>query len=564
MANQLAAISDASRAQPVTARPARSDALAGIQADFEERATQENAKKIGMPYVAIRLAPISADAVLTLPAELKLRAAVLPYSRHGREIRLAVAEPESVLTQHAVEKLQAANYSVITELASRSGILARLEELRTRIPEQQPKTPAASSTIDPNLASLAELADQAGKTSAGDLLNKILTGALAARASDLHLQSEEADLAIRFRIDGLLREVARLPKKYGQELIDQVKYSARLHLNIRDLPQDGRAEFSAGNRQVDLRISTLPTKKGESLVCRLLDRNHKNVGLAELGFGGQTLARLSRAPSWANGLILLTGPTGSGKTTTLYSLLELLNSPDKKIATLEDPVEYEVPGIVQSQIDEEHGFSFADGLRSLLRQDPDIVLVGEIRDRETAEVALQAALTGHLVLSTLHTNSAIEALPRLLNLGLPPYLIAHALKLVVAQRLIRKLDPSTAVSAESDGATVELLKKGFDSIRAVDPEALPFEANPLLGNDFAGRSVIAESLEMTDEIRRLVLAGADSLEFASAARREQKMLTLAQDGLLRVARGETTLAELARVVDLSELDSETTSPSHAA
>ena len=460
--------------EPLRSAPnSRSESLANISADFEEHAALVRAQELTMAYVDLRTAPLQADMALTLDVESCEQALALPYYRMGHRVQMAVVDPAAAATQAYIAEWQK-KYTCRLELCSKSGLLHRLDEVRKLHPAGRAVYDNATAeddvaTTEEEAKMLHGLSEDASTLTASELLNRVLVGALRMHASDIHMQCEEDAVDIRFRVDGMLQTIARLPTKYGIALIDQLKYEAKLHLNVRNTPQDGRCSFAAAGRQIDVRISTLPTDRGESVVCRLLDSNRKLQSLKALGFAGNTLEQLENAVTWANGLILITGPTGSGKTTTLYTLLDMLNTADRKIATLEDPVEYRIPRVVQSQIDEEHGMTFSAGLKSLLRQDPDIVLIGEIRDKETAQIAAQAAMTGHLVLSTLHTNSAVETIPRLLNIGLPPYLLASSLRLVVAQRLVRKLHTCAAPRMLTD-AEVSTLRGGMQHLKKTTPE----------------------------------------------------------------------------------------------
>ena len=332
-----------------------------------------------------------------------------------------------------------------------------------------------------------------------------------------------------------------------------------MRLNVTNVPQDGRYFFQVNDRKIDVRVSSIPTEYGESFVCRLLDSKKKNLSFEDLGFEGRNLDILHKALDIPNGMIMVTGPTGSGKTTTLYSMLTAFNEPDSKIITLEDPIEYHLSGITQSQINEKRGYSFGSGLRAILRQDPDIVMIGEIRDLDTAETAAQAALTGHILLSTLHTNSAIETVPRLLNIGLKPFMIAPALSIVTAQRLVRKVCTFCQEQKSVSESERKTLQEAIDQIHQAQPTlalTIPATLPHAPGCDkcsktgYLGQLSIAEMFINNDELKEAILAEKSTTELFNIVR-AGGMLTLGEDGVLKVLRGLTTLSEIERVADIS-------------
>lgn len=331
-----------------------------------------------------------------------------------------------------------------------------------------------------------------------------------------------------------------------------------MKMNVTTIPQDGRYSFKINDRKVDVRVSSIPTQYGESFVCRLLDSGKSFLSFAELGFQGTYLEKMEKLPDLSHGMILVTGPTGSGKTTTLYSLLSRFNQPASKVITLEDPIEYHIEGISQSQIDESHGYNFADGLRTILRQDPDTVMIGEIRDLETANVAAQAALTGHVMLSTLHTNSAIESIPRLVNMGLPEFIVAPALHTIVAQRLVRKLCVCATKRAMTPDETMKFTKD-LEGIRVVLPSApvtaVPAEILEAKGCElcsktgYHGRLVIAEIVTIDADMQELILSKASAAKLYELARKKG-MISMQEDGVLKVLQGQTTMDEVFQATNL--------------
>jgi len=377
------------------------------------------------------------------------------------------------------------------------------------------------------------------------LVNLLITQAVADRASDIHIEPTEHDIRIRYRIDGVLHEVMRSPKNIQNSLISRLKVMADINIAERRVPQDGRVGLVVGGRAVDLRVATLPTVYGEKIVLRILDKTSVLLELEDLGFLEQPYKRFEESFRKPYGAILATGPTGSGKSTSLYATLNILNTPDKNIITVEDPVEYRLPGVNQIQVNPKAGLTFASALRSILRADPDIVLIGEIRDRETAQIAVEAALTGHLVLSTLHTNDAPSAITRLVEMGVEPYLVASALDCVVAQRLARKLCDRCRVEYEPTEA--ELRTAGFPEGTEVGTLYRAVGCPACGKTGYKGRAGLYEVMPVTEEIETLSVERKSSDEIRRTAV-AQGMLTLRQDGLEKARMGLTSLEEIFRVV----------------
>jgi general secretion pathway protein E len=389
-------------------------------------------------------------------------------------------------------------------------------------------------------AALDDLVTLANEAPVIKIVNMVLLEALEARASDVHLESQEDGLRVRYRIDGVLQDVPGPPGSMMAGIISRIKVMADLDIAERRLPQDGRIRLRMHDRQVDVRVSTLPALDGESVVLRLLDKESGRIGLDEIGMAADTLATLEDVISQPNGIVLATGPTGSGKTTTLYAAIDRIRTGREKILTVEDPVEYQLPGVPQVQVNEKIGLTFASALRSFLRQDPDILLVGEIRDRETAEIAIHAALTGHLVLSTLHTNDAATALTRLTDLGIAPFLIASSVKAVLAQRLVRVACRVCSAPSAARFAAADTMPSDNGRHRA-DPACAGCR-----GTGFFGRTGIYELLVVNDRIRAL-LPNRPSASVLMHAAVEHGMRTLREDGMRRVAEGVTSVSEIQRV-----------------
>ena len=388
--------------------------------------------------------------------------------------------------------------------------------------------------------------------------------ALDLRSSDIHIEPEENTVRIRYRVDGVLRMIVEYPHNIHPAVVSRIKIMSNLKIDEQRMPQDGRSTVSTKDgREMDLRISTLPTVKGEKVVMRIQDKSRKIPDLPELGLQGNALRFFEEALALPNGIILTTGPTGSGKTTTMYSALTRLNEVQVNIMTIEDPVEIQLDGLNQSQVHPDIDYTFANGLRTALRQDPDIIMVGEIRDRETIDIAIESALTGHLVLSTIHTNSAVETLTRILNMGVPGFLMASTVELIIAQRLVRKLCESCKKPAgEVDSELLEIVKKAISEIHStdeIDPEMLKtlnfYEApgcEVCEGIGYKGRIGLYEVMRMSNELRRMILTNASTLDIEKKAM-EGGMVTLEQMGIIKALKGETSLDELYRVEKRMEL-----------
>ena len=551
--NAGAAMAAATGASPLTA----------INREFEERATAERAQKMGMNYIDIAQVHINPDHLKVILGKDANAALVIPFFKVGKKLRLALVHPTSPETQTLIKKLKEEGYAINVNLASETGLrqalLAYKDEVPTAIETQNIIDEANIASYQAEVENLGALREKIQTVTSEEALNFISVGALKTGASDIHYQPEEKRVIVRFRIDGVLQQVLELDLQTYGYLNNQLKYKSGMRLNITNVPQDGRYYFNVNERKVDVRVSSIPTEYGESFVCRLLDSKKKNLTFEELGFEGRNLEILNEALEIPNGMILVTGPTGSGKTTSLYSMLTAFNEPDSKIITLEDPIEYHLSGITQSQINEKRGYTFGSGLRAILRQDPDIVMIGEIRDLDTAETAAQAALTGHVLLSTLHTNSAIETVPRLLNVGLKPFMIAPALSIVMAQRLVRKVCSFCVVQKPITESERKVLQDVITQIHEANP-TLELTVPPTLPDapgcekcsktGFLGQLSIAEMFVNSDELKEAILAEKSTTELFRIVR-SQGMLTIGEDGALKVLRGITTLNEVERVAHIS-------------
>jgi general secretion pathway protein E len=378
------------------------------------------------------------------------------------------------------------------------------------------------------------------------LINTILTQAIKDGASDIHIEPFEKQVSVRFRVDGVMHTVVTPSRKLHAAMSARLKIMAELDIAEKRLPQDGRIKIRLAGKETDIRVSTLPTQHGERIVLRILGQQEGIRKLNNIGLREPQLSEMMKFFTQPNGILFVAGPTGSGKTSTLYAGLQEINTPDKNIVTIEDPVEYALEGLGQIPVNTKIGMTFAAGLRSILRQDPDVVVVGETRDLETAEIAIESSLTGHLVLSTIHTNSAPATVTRLLEMGIEPFLVASSLRGVVAQRMIRLLDPETKVPRKLDAETMKLFEALPAAVRPKDITLFDASPTPECPTGYRGRSGIFEMLTVTDNIRQLIQAKASDAEIQKIAEKEG-MLTLYQEGLLRAAKGETTLEEVLRV-----------------
>ena len=474
---------------------------------------------------------------------------IIPLSMDDMGIRVAMAAPQDLYLREIIENMF--QKPVIPLLASEEDILTAVYRWFEAEVDLEGKSEEDNFQIDDELWDDPEqLKDLASEAPVIRLVNHVISQALETRASDIHFEPFRDHLAVRFRIDGVLHDTETISKKLQPAITSRLKLMAKMNIAEMRLPQDGRIKVNEGTREIDIRVSSLPTLFGESIVLRLLNREEVRLDLETLGFDQEMLAAFTDLISRPYGLILVTGPTGSGKTTTLYGVMNRINAPDKKIITVEDPVEYQLEGINQIQIRPKIGLDFASALRTILRQDPDVVLIGEIRDAETARIAVQSALTGHMVFSTLHTNDAASAITRLQDMGVEPYLLSSCLLAVVAQRLVRKICSNCRVGQE---LTAEYVK---EVVKALGEEGIHVPSGVWQGQGctmcantgFSGRTGIFELLPVDDDIRRLILKEADSASILETAK-ASGMKTIRQDGLRKVLLGDTTLEEVMRVTN---------------
>jgi type IV pilus assembly protein PilB len=516
----------------------------------EEDVAQCLGQKYGIPYIDLNTQTIDASVTRLIPPTIAQKHLVIPVSKTGTALTMAMADPTNVFAVDDVKFMTGLNVRLMiaTESSVRRAIeryydsSETLQNVMASIEDAGMEVMAEQDDANLNIGELKQAVEEAPVIK---LVNLILAEAIKRGASDIHAEPYEKAFRVRFRIDGILYEVMSPPMSMKNAIISRLKIMADLDISERRLPQDGRMKVKFKAREVDFRVSTLPTLFGEKVVMRLLDKSNLMLDMSKLGFAPQALAAFEEAIRAPYGMILVTGPTGSGKTTTLYSALDSLNQLETNIMTAEDPVEFNIRGINQVQIREHIGLTFAAALRAFLRQDPDVIMVGEIRDYETAEIAVKAALTGHLVLSTLHTNDAPSAVTRLLNMGIEPFLVASSVILILAQRLLRRvctqcktpvvvpLNALMDVGLTQEEATTITCYKGRGC-----------EACSSTG--YKGRIAIYEVLTLTPELRDLILSGASALEIKRAAIR-QGMQTLRMSGLAKLKEGVTTVQEVVRV-----------------
>jgi len=541
-----------------------SNNLATVNRELQEKSILRHARDLNMPYVNLGKTPLNPDFFKLLPLKIVKSGRIVVFFRVGKKVRVAVENKDKPETIAAIDLLKKNGYEVDINLSSSAGIDDAIKiyddnEKYTQIKIVKKVDQGSIKTYEKEIENMGSLGEKLNNITAEQGVNLINMGAMRTGASDIHYEPEKNIVKVRFRIDGILHHVFKIKKTTYKNIEKQIKYESKMRLNMNTVPQDGRYDFDYNNKKIAVRVSLLPTPFGQSFVCRLLVGGEKTLSFTDLGFQDLALKRLENATKISQGMVLITGPTGSGKTTTLYSMLNAMNTSENKIITLEDPVEYQVGGVTQSQIDEDNGYTFASGLRALLRQDPDIIMLGEIRDLVTGETAAQAALTGHVLLSTLHTNSALETIPRLINMGLPPFMVAPAIDTIVAQRLVRKvcphcvtMEPITSSERIEFEKIIENLKTVNKGILINVPEniARVHGCSKCSNTGYKGRLVLAEVVTIGSEMKDLILNEESSIKLLIAARKDG-MITMREDGHVKVAQGLTSLEEVHRVTNVA-------------
>jgi type IV pilus assembly protein PilB len=517
----------------------------------EEDLTQFLSKQYGVPAVNLAEFDIDAEVIALVPKDVAIRHRVVPVNRAGSSLIVAIADPSNIL---AIDDLKfVTGYNIEAVVASDVGISEAIERYYNRreelditkvMNEIQDEVEVGTTAEDQiNLTDLERAADDAPVVK---LCNHLLLSAIQKGASDIHVEPYEKSYRVRYRVDGVLHEEMSPPVKLKAALSSRLKIMAHLDIAERRLPQDGRIKLRVGqDKEMDFRVSVLPTLFGEKIVLRLLDKSNLQLDMTKLGFEPDQLADFKTAIEAPYGMVLVTGPTGSGKTTTLYSALSELNTLSDNICTAEDPVEFNLPGINQVQMHEDIGLNFAAALRSFLRQDPDIIMIGEIRDFETAEIAIKAALTGHLVLSTLHTNDAPSTITRLLNMGVEPFLVTASVQLVQAQRLIRKICANCKQPTETPKDELKVLGATDEEIATATCQR-GVGCQLCGGSGYKGRVALYEVMPFRDTLKELVLQGAAAVEIKGEAIR-QGMRTLRMSGVRKICQGVTSVDEVARI-----------------
>ena len=501
--------------------------------------------QLGFPYESrIDVEGVDTALVEKLPINYAKDNEILPLKKEGKSIVVAMADPTNFCALDDLRLLF--NTDVKPVIAGSYEIVNAINAVYNKTTD---KGEQAMSDLDEKMEEIAQdfdepvdLLDASDEAPIIRLVNSLMFRAVKQKASDIHIEPFEKDLVIRFRIDGVLYDVMHPPKRAQNSIISRVKIMAGLNIAEKRIPQDGRIRIKIAGKDIDIRVSTIPTAFGESIVMRLLDRSSVLLSIETLGFIGKDLEHINEVIHRPNGIILVTGPTGSGKSTTLYSCLSKINSPELKIITVEDPVEYQLPGINQMQVNPKIDLTFAAGLRAFLRQDPDVIMVGEVRDRETAEVAIQASLTGHLVMSTLHTNDASSSITRLLDMGVEPFLVSSSVICIIAQRLIRTVCKDCARKYTPEA--VELKKIGLIAEDLKGKQIFrPVGCPNCLETGYSGRTGIHEVLMMNDSIRAEIMKGSDASTIKKVAQ-AHGMKTLREDGANKVMLGWTTVEEI--------------------
>jgi type IV pilus assembly protein PilB len=514
-------------------------------------------RQYGVPSINLKFYEVDPAVIKLVPQETAVRYQIVPLSRVGSTLTIAMTDPTNVfamddikfMTGFNVEPVVASETAISEAIHKFYGEVESVEELdkvmKDLTGDETDALELAAEETEMDLASLSKAAEEAPIIK---LCNLILTDAVKRGASDIHVEPYEKEFRVRFRIDGILQNVMAPPLKLKDAMTSRMKIMSKLDISEKRLPQDGRIMIKylkdGKKKELDFRVSTVPTLFGEKIVLRLLDKENLRLDMTKLGFEPEALAKFERQILKPYGMVLVTGPTGSGKTNTLYSSVARLNTPETNIMTAEDPVEFQLPGINQVQMKEQIGLNFASALRAFLRQDPNIILVGEIRDFETAEIAVKAALTGHMVLSTLHTNDAPSTISRLMNMGIEPFLVATSVNLICAQRLVRRICVQCKEPLQIQAPA--LIEAGYSPDEAAKTTVQHGKGCATCNNTgYKGRVGLYEVMEINDELRELILVGASALEIKKKAL-EQGMITLRRSGLQKVAAGQTTMEEVLR------------------
>src|SRR3989339_394172 len=536
--------------------------MGSVSVKEQERLAAGLATDLNLPHIDLEKFPVSQESLRQVTREEAEKSRTVCFYSAPEEVKLGAVDPKDDLVGAIAQKIEEKRGFTPSLYVISQPSFERVLKLYDTLPTIKPITKDIEikagdlEKVKADVTDFASFQEVLKRKSTTDLVTLLLGLAMKMEASDLHVEAEEGGVTIRIRLDGILHDAATIEKDFYKQLVSRIKLVSGLKINVTDNPQDGRFTIKLANGNIDVRVSTIPTVWGESVVMRLLDQSRKGLDFDKLGIDGVSYEVLKEEMKRPNGMIITTGPTGSGKTTTLYAILTIINEPGVKIITLEDPVEYKLQGINQSQIDHSKDYTFAKGLRSILRQDPDIVMVGEIRDLETADTAIQGALTGHLILSTIHTNSASGAIPRFISMGVKPFLLAPALNAVMGQRLVRRICEKCIEEQELDSEMLERVGKIIASLPAeekarVTEKGLTFYHGKgcpeCSGLGYKGRIGIYEIFVMTKEIESLILGGGASEYEIQELAAKDGMLTMAQDGILKALDKMTSVEEVFRV-----------------
>jgi type IV pilus assembly protein PilB len=554
--------------------------LSELKHQEEENRAKQLAEKLGLPYVNLGVMPIDTNDLTVLAEEKAKKGNLLVIKKTGRTLRLAVKDPNKAQTKQIIKELQKQGFECQLFITSSTSLKKGWQQYNLAIHPSKDIPLRGVFVIQKkeleefkkSLTTIQELQKTIASLPTTRLLTIILAGAIKMKASDIHLEPSKEGVRLRYRIDGLLQDIISFPIKQYNFLLSRIKTLADLLLNIHDTSQDGRFSIkilddnspTGKEKTIDIRVSVLPSSSGESIVMRLLGISAVKLNLEDLGIRPEFFEIIKKQISRPNGMILTTGPTGSGKTTTLYACLNYINQPGTKIITVEDPIEYQLKGITQTQISQRKGHTFAKALRAIVRQDPDILMIGEIRDQESAEIAVQFALTGHLVFSTIHTNEAAGAIPRLINMKVTPESLSSSLNLLMAQRLVRKLCPDCKKTHQPTKEILEAIKKIISSISPRSGLKIPQKISTFYqaqgcpqchGLGYQGRIGIFELLPISETIKKLIINKAAAFEIQRQAQ-EEGMIILIQDALLKAIKGITSLEEIERVFGSVQLSAE--------
>ena len=502
------------------------------------------AEQIGLRFIDLGDFPVDGAALARVPAALCRRYNALPVGFEDGKLLVAMSDPANIFAIDDMRSLT--GLEVKPAVSTKADVTAAINRYHRADHDLDDLSIAmdAAADEDEDLSTVTQVVEEAPIVK---FVNLLITQAIQDRASDIHIEPTEKDLRVRFRIDGVLHEIRRSPKNIQSGVISRLKIMAEINIAERRVPQDGRLSVNANGKKIDLRVATLPTVWGEKVVMRVLDNSTAMLRLSDLGFSDNNYERYAESFTKPYGMILVTGPTGSGKSTTLYATLNIVSRPEINVITVEDPVEYRIPGINQVQTNVKAGLTFASALRSILRSDPDVVLIGEVRDHETAQIAIEAALTGHLVLTTLHTNDAPSAVTRLVEMGIEPFLVGSALDCILAQRLARRLCQKCREPYTPDPEMLIASRFPWEQSEPLPTIYRPVGCSSCAKTGYRGRLALQEVMPVSEEIERMAVERASAVEIGRVAR-EQGMRTLRDDGMFKVLDGVTTLEEILRVV----------------